>query len=88
MRWFTIYFLGLAVLAWDVALLWAGHVDLAIALPAVGALLVILGWVGAAKPLVQILDILSAFVGTGWGVWRSLRGDLYQTWTPAASIRR
>jgi hypothetical protein len=34
------------------------------------------------------MDMLSAFVGTGWGVWRALRGDRYQTWTPAASIRR
>ena len=88
MRWFTIYFLALAALAFDAVLLLAGHVELAAILPAAVALIVLLGWMGAAKPLVQLLDILSAFVGTGWGVWRSLRGDLYQTWTPAASIRR
>lgn len=88
MRWFTIYFLVIGAVAFDAALLLAGHVELAALVPAAAVLVVVLGWMGAAKPLVQLLDILAAFVGTGWGVWRSLRGDLYQTWTPAASIRR
>jgi hypothetical protein len=88
MRWFTIYFLGLSVLAVDAALLLAGQVKFAAAIPAAAVLILALGWIGAAKPLVQLLDVLSAFLGTGWGVWRSLRGDRYQTWTPAASIRR
>ncbi len=88
MRWFTIYFLCLAALAFDAALLLAGRPGFAAALPAAAALIVALGWSGAVKPLAQLLDILSAFVGTGLGVWRSLRGDRYQTWTPAASIRR
>jgi hypothetical protein len=61
---------------------------LAAAIPAAAVAVCGLGWIGAAKPLVQFLDVLSAFVGTGWGVWRSLRGDRHQTWTPAASIRR
>jgi glycosyl transferase family 2 len=87
-RWFTIYFLVLAALACDGALLLAGHVKSAAAIPAAAVVVCGLGWLGAAKPLVQLLDVLSAFVGTGWGVWRSLRGDRYQTWTPAASIRR
>jgi cellulose synthase/poly-beta-1,6-N-acetylglucosamine synthase-like glycosyltransferase len=88
MRWFTIYFLGLSALAFDTALVLAGHAGFAAALPAAGALIFALGWIGAVKPFVQLVDMLSAFVGTGWGVWRSLRGDRYQTWTPAASIRR
>jgi cellulose synthase/poly-beta-1,6-N-acetylglucosamine synthase-like glycosyltransferase len=87
-RWFTIYFLGLSALAFDAALLVAGHTGLAAALPAACALILALGWIGAVKPFVQLMDMLSAFVGTGWGVWRALRGDRYQTWTPAASIRR
>jgi hypothetical protein len=40
------------------------------------------------KPFAQIAEIMSAFAGTGLGVWRSLRGERYQTWTPAASIRK
>jgi hypothetical protein len=39
-------------------------------------------------PFAQVTEILSAFAGTGLGVWRSLRGERYQTWTPAASIRK
>jgi cellulose synthase/poly-beta-1,6-N-acetylglucosamine synthase-like glycosyltransferase len=87
-RWFTIYFLMLSAVAFDAALLFAGHFRLAVALPAASVLLLALGWKGAIKPLAQLLDVLSAFAGTGLGVWRSLRGDRYQTWTPAASIRR
>jgi len=88
MRWFTIYFLGLSALAIDAALVLAGHGGFAAALPAACALIFALGWIGAVTPFVQLVDMLSAFVGAGWGVWRSLRGDRYQTWTPAASIRR
>jgi cellulose synthase/poly-beta-1,6-N-acetylglucosamine synthase-like glycosyltransferase len=88
MRWFTIYFLCVSAVAFDTALLLGGHPGLAAALPAAGAVAFALGWNGTVKPLAQLLDVLSAFVGTGLGVWRSLRGDRYQTWTPAASIRR
>jgi hypothetical protein len=31
--------------------------------------------------------ILMAFAATGIGVWRSLRGARFQTWTPPASSR-
>lgn len=87
-RWFTIYFLVLGALALDGALLLAGFPTLAAVLPALAAVVFALGWFGVARPLVQLIDILAAFAGTGWGVWRSLRGERYQTWTPAASIRR
>ena len=87
-RWFTIYFVILSALALDGALLLAGHFTLAWSLPALVAVLFGVGWFGAARPLVQLIDVLSAFAGTGWGVWCSLRGERYQTWTPAASIRR
>jgi cellulose synthase/poly-beta-1,6-N-acetylglucosamine synthase-like glycosyltransferase len=87
-RWFTIYFLILGALALDGALLLAGFVALAAAMPVLAAVIFALGWFGAARPLVQLIDILAAFAGTGWGVWRSLCGERYQTWTPAASIRR
>jgi cellulose synthase/poly-beta-1,6-N-acetylglucosamine synthase-like glycosyltransferase len=87
-RWFTIYFLLLGALALDGALLLAGFPTVAAVLPALAAVVFALGWFGVARPLVQLIDILAAFAGTGWGVWRSLCGERYQTWTPAASIRR
>jgi hypothetical protein len=40
------------------------------------------------KPFSQVADILVAFTGAGLGVWRSIRGERFQTWTPAASIRK
>jgi hypothetical protein len=47
-----------------------------------------LGHFVAVKPFAQITDILTALAGAGLGVWQSVRGNLYQTWTPAASIRK
>jgi len=35
----------------------------------------------------QVLAILVSFAGAAWGVWRSIRGDRFQTWTPPASAR-
>lgn len=32
-------------------------------------------------------DVLGAFIATGIGVWRSWRGDRFQTWSPPASAR-
>jgi len=34
-----------------------------------------------------LLAIVVAFAGTGWGVWRSIRGDRFQTWTPTSTAR-
>ena len=87
-RWFTIYLLALAALAFDAALLAAGHGAIAAALAAGTVAALVLGARYSVKPFAEITEILSAFVGTGWGVWRSLRGERYQTWTPAASIRK
>jgi hypothetical protein len=55
---------------------------------ALGAAALLLGRFCSIPPFAQIAEILSAFAGTGIGVWRSLRGERYQTWTPAASIRK
>jgi cellulose synthase/poly-beta-1,6-N-acetylglucosamine synthase-like glycosyltransferase len=87
-RWFTIYFLAISAIAFDAALIVAGRAFIAAALVIciAGALLV--GRFSAMKPFAQIAEIISAFAGTGLGVWRSLRGERYQTWTPAASIRK
>ena len=37
--------------------------------------------------LATLRDVLGAFAATGLGVWRSVRGDRFQTWTPPASAR-
>jgi cellulose synthase/poly-beta-1,6-N-acetylglucosamine synthase-like glycosyltransferase len=87
-RWFTIYLLALSALSFEIALIAAGYVGAAIALPLAAALLFILGHFVWHKQFAPIEDIFAAFAGTGLGVWQSLRGERYQTWTPAASIRK
>ena len=87
-RWFTIYLLAMAAIAFEAALILAGHPRLAIALMISGAAALLLGCISSVKPFAQISGIITAFAGTGWGVWRSMRGERYQTWTPAASIRK
>jgi len=87
-RWFTIYLLAMSALAFDAALIVAGHARVAAALVICMAGALLLGLFSSMKPFAQIAGIISAFAGTGLGVWRSLRGERYQTWTPAASIRK
>jgi hypothetical protein len=87
LRWFTVYLLsaaglclaaGLAVLgAWTLLLLGV----IAVAVSLIAARLRPKGLLG------KILDIVAAFVATGIGVVRSLRGERFQVWTPPASAR-
>lgn len=86
-RWLSIYFLGVAVLAFILGLIAAGYPTIAIVLTALGAFGLLLGTRWSVKPFSQIVDVLIALSGAGLGVWRSLRGERFQTWTPAASIR-
>ena len=39
-------------------------------------------------PARKLGAMLVAFAGAGWGVWRSLRGERFQTWQPSADARR
>ena len=87
-RWFTIYLLAFAALAFGAALIAAGHARIAAALAICIAGALCLGCISSIRPFAQIAGTVAALTGTGLGVWRSLRGDRYQTWTPAASIRR
>jgi hypothetical protein len=86
-RWLSIYFLGLAGAAFVLALISAGYPLLAAALLAIAGVCGALGYVWDVKPFSQIVDVLTALAGAGLGVWRSLRGERFQTWTPANSIR-
>src|SRR5882672_5867440 len=87
-RWFTIYLLAISAVAFDAALAVAGHAGVAVTLTVCVAAVFLLGCFSAMKPFAQIAGIVAAFAATGLGVWRSLRGERYQTWDPAASIRK
>lgn len=87
LRWVCIYFLAVAALAFLAALLSAGYVAIAAALLVFSMLAALLGYRWSIKPFAQIVDLLTALAGTGLGVLRSIRGERFQTWTPANSIR-
>lgn len=86
-RWLSIYFLGIAALAFLTGLAVMGQAALALMLTALSAFAVVIGSRWSVAPFTQVVDLLCAFAGTGVGVWRSIRGERFQTWTPAASIR-
>jgi len=88
LRWFTIYLLALAYVAVLGAALAAARLELAAVVAVVPFALWLFGHRWPVQPFAQLFDILSAFAGAGLGVWRSLLGEVYQTWNPAASIRR
>jgi hypothetical protein len=88
LRWLSIYFLAAATVAYLLAAIAAGRPGVAAAALAVALLGAVLGSRWSIKPFAQIVDLLTALTGAGVGVWRSLRGERFQTWQPAASIRK
>ena len=88
LRWFTIYLLAAAALCAALGLVAAGLWSVALGLGIGVPLGLWLGHRRGLTPVAQIADALLAFAGVGLGVWRSLRGERFQTWTPAASIRK
>lgn len=87
LRWLSIFFLGAAALCFLAALVSAGYPLVAAGLLAGAAAFLVLGYTWSIKPFSQIVDLLLALLGAGLGVVRSLRGERFQTWTPANSIR-
>jgi cellulose synthase/poly-beta-1,6-N-acetylglucosamine synthase-like glycosyltransferase len=88
LRWLCIYLLVLAFACIETAIVLAGQGPAALALAALGLLVLVIGWRFPVKPFSQIFDILTVLTAVGLGVWRSLRGEQFQTWTPAASVRQ
>jgi cellulose synthase/poly-beta-1,6-N-acetylglucosamine synthase-like glycosyltransferase len=86
LRWFAIYLLGAGglLLVAGLALAGAWWPLATLAALAIGVLAAAAAGIG---PATKLVDIAGALVATGLGVWKSLRGERFQTWTPAASIR-
>ena len=87
MRWLTIYFLSSGLFLFELGLVASDRTLTAAVLGAIGIACLVLGHLSRTGPFAQGWDILSAFAGTGLGVWRSMQGERFQTWTPATSIR-
>jgi len=88
LRWLSIYFLALGALLFLAALTVAGYAWAAGALVALTIIGAILGAKYAVKPFSQIVDIVTSLAGAGLGIWKSVRGESFQTWTPVASLRK
>jgi cellulose synthase/poly-beta-1,6-N-acetylglucosamine synthase-like glycosyltransferase len=86
-RWFAIYFLGLAALASFGALgALAGWGEASLAVLVALAVLALAHRLGVGR-VRQAGDIVLALLGVGIGVIRSLRGDRFTVWNPAGSVR-
>ena len=52
----------------------------------------LLGWALSRTPgfgvVARLREFVAAFAATGLGVWKSLAGERYQTWTTAATARK
>jgi cellulose synthase/poly-beta-1,6-N-acetylglucosamine synthase-like glycosyltransferase len=87
LRWIAIYLLAAGGIAVPVGLTLAGAGVAAACLLVAGSALVIGSLLSRGGKLATLRDVLAAFVATGIGVWRSLRGERFQTWNLAASAR-
>jgi cellulose synthase/poly-beta-1,6-N-acetylglucosamine synthase-like glycosyltransferase len=87
-RWFTIYSLSLSLVFLLMALSLAGMPLAALLLVFSILAALAIGCLWTVKPFSQIADLLVALGGVGFGIWQSMRGKRYQTWVPAASIRK
>jgi cellulose synthase/poly-beta-1,6-N-acetylglucosamine synthase-like glycosyltransferase len=88
LRWLSIYFLAVAAITFTAAMFVSGWVGTATFLLLGGGIALVLGHRWQIQPFAQVADVLLSLAGAGVGVWKSLRGESYQTWTPAASVRR
>jgi cellulose synthase/poly-beta-1,6-N-acetylglucosamine synthase-like glycosyltransferase len=87
LRWVSIYSLALGAALLGMALVLAGHAAIAVGLAAAAGLAVLTGARYRVPLLSQMWEILLSLVATGIGVWRSIRGEHFRTWTPASSVR-
>lgn len=88
LRWFVLYWIALSVVSFLIFLTAAGFAWLAALLLIAVPVLTYVAVKVRIGLVVQLVDIFYAFAATALGVWRSVRGDRFQTWTPAQSIRK
>lgn len=87
LRWIAGYDLAAGLLLLAMGLVVAGHPGLLLCLVVLGVVAAWLGYGPRIRPFAQMVEVATALAGAAVGVWRSLRRERFQTWTPAASIR-
>lgn len=87
LRWLTIFLFAGGVLCVAAALAVSGAFWWLGGLAALGAVGLVAMAMARSGPLAALWDMAGAFVATGMGVARSLRGDRFQTWSPPQSAR-
>ncbi len=88
LRWFGMAFIILGLFFFLVSLIAADMNGLAFF---ISVMLVAALWAGTVYELPvlpQIIDILMSYAATGLGLWKSISGERFQTWSPAQSIRQ
>ncbi len=88
MRWLSGVFLAAGVCCVFAAAVLAGHGLWATLVLAAIAAALLAGKRFTLWPLSQIAVFIVALAANAFGGWRSLRGERYQTWNPATSIRK
>lgn len=87
LRWFSPFALALSVVLLSAALFLALPLALFLSLLAAGPLALALGHWLRLGPVEATHSIVLSLLGVGIGITRSLRGERFQTWTPAISAR-
>lgn len=87
LRWFGIVWIALFVFTFLLGLIFSGLNAVAFVLCLGGVAIFWIGTVQNTPPVPQIMDILSSYTATGLGILKSIKGERFQTWSPAQSIR-
>lgn len=87
LRWATVYLLGASAACVALGLAQAGAWYLLAGLIGLGLAAPVAANLQPQGVAAKLLAVASGFVATGIGVWRSLRGQRFQTWSPPASGR-
>ncbi|CCD95827.1 putative Two-component system sensor histidine kinase/response regulator, hybrid ('one component system') [Bradyrhizobium sp. ORS 375] len=88
LKWLTIYNLGLFATFFAWAMFLAVPIQYFMALLFAAMALSAYIAFGNSRLVAQLRSMFLGLLGPGVGVWRSLRGDRFQTWQPLSTVRR
>jgi len=87
LRWVSGYSLAAAAVLFLLSMVLFDLSGVGAALGVLALVVLFLGSRGYGKFPAQSWNIVCALVGTGLGIWYSMRGEQFRTWTPATSVR-